>query len=280
VASTDQLVQALEGEIDTSHASHLHRWLDPSSIPSYQNVAVRPELVVKGPSPRLTVKETEYGFFYGGCRPANEGQHYWRVIQWLVPTYSLIPSPQLPKAAGRVCVPIDDEHSFVFSYTYNPDQPLTAEELDILQRGVRFPPQLDRCVFRLRDGYLIDTWRPRRNKDNDYLIDREVQQGQSYTGIFGINDQDRSVQETLRSFGGTWGAIVDRSKEKLGTSDTAIIAARNRLLKMVRELQDGIDPYAAYHGDLYDIRPLDVVSSEGDLLRLAAQYKDHMRVRL
>ncbi len=37
--------------------------LDPASVPSYQNVAGRPDLVLKGTSPRLTVKETEYGVF-------------------------------------------------------------------------------------------------------------------------------------------------------------------------------------------------------------------------
>ena len=276
-------LQGLEGEIDTSHASLLHRWLDPAAVPAYQNVAVRPDLVLQGASPRLTVNETDYGFFYGGRRPAgtdNARQYYWRVIQWLLPTYSLIPSPQLRKAAGRCWIPIDDEHTMVFSYTYSADQPLTAEELEILDAGVRFPPQLERCVFRLKNGYLIDTWRPRRNRDNDYLIDREIQQSQNYTGILGINDQDRSVQETLRSAGATWGASADRTKEKLGSSDIAIIAARNRLLKMVREFQAGTDPYPAYHGDLYDIRPLDVVSSESELLQLAARYEKHMRVRL
>lgn len=84
----------------------------------------------------------------------------------------------------------------------------------------------------------------------------------------------------MRSVGGSWGAIADRTRERLGTSDIAIIAARNRLLKLVREFQDGIDPYAAYHGDLYDIRSLDVVSAEDDLLRLVSQYEDHIRVRL
>lgn len=65
-----------------------------------------------------------------------------------------------------------------------------------------------------------------------------------------------------------------------GTADVAIIAARNRLLKLVREFQNGIDPYAAYHGDLYNIRPLDVVAAEDDLLKLVSQYEDHIRVRL
>ena len=160
----------------------------------------------------------------------------------------------------------------MFSYTYNADQPLTAEELAILDTGVRFPPQLDRCVFRLKDGYLIDIWRPRRN-NNDYLIDREVQQSQNYTGILGINDQDRSVQESLRSAGASWGAAPTAVKKNSGSSDIAIIAARNRLLKAVREFQAGTDPYPAYHGDLYDIRPLDVISKRGRAIAASGEIR-------
>ena len=80
-------------------------------------------------------------------------------MRWLLPTYGLVPSPELSKAAGLARIPIDDEHTSGFSYTFNPDKPLSADELDILERGVRYPPELDRCVLRLKDGYPIDTWR-------------------------------------------------------------------------------------------------------------------------
>ena len=61
------------------------------------------------------------------------------------------------------------------------------------------------------------------NPENDYLLDREIQRMTSYAGIWGVNDQDRSIQESM-------GPIYDRRKEHLGTSDLAIITARRRLL--------------------------------------------------
>ena len=56
------------------------------------------------------------------------------------------------------------------------------------------------------------------------MIDRQVQKTQTYTGITGINTQDRAVQESM-------GAIADRTLERLGTTDRAIIHARRILLQ-------------------------------------------------
>ena len=74
-----------------------------------------------------------------------------------------------------------------------------------------------------------------RNMDNKYQIDRQVQKTQTYTGIAGTNVQDRAVQESM-------GAIADRTLERLGTTDRAIINARRMLLKAVETVQDGGDP--------------------------------------
>ena len=52
-------------------------------------------------------------------------------------------------------------------------------------------------------------FRKRRNRDNDWLIDRQVQKTETFTGIDGINTQDHAVQESM-------GPIVDRSREHLG----------------------------------------------------------------
>ncbi len=56
-----------------------------------------------------------------------------------------------------------------------------------------------------------------RNQRNNWMIDRKVQKFETFTGIDGINTQDRAVQERM-------GPIVDRSKEHLGPADRAIIA--------------------------------------------------------
>ena len=77
---------------------------------------------------------------------------------------------------------------------------------------------------------IPSTFIPKRNMTNDYLLDREIQQTTTYTGIWGVNDQDRAIQESM-------GPIYDRRKEHLGTSDQAIITARRRLLNLARELQ-------------------------------------------
>ena len=73
----------------------------------------------------------------------------------------------------------------------------------------------------------------------------------TYTGIWGVNDQDRAIQESM-------GPIYDRGKEHLGTSDPTIITARRRLLNLARELQQGIEPFPASHGDVYRVRAMDV----------------------
>jgi hypothetical protein len=49
-----------------------------------------------------------------------------------------------------------------------------------------------------------------------------------------------------------------RRKEHLGTSDLAIITARKRLLNLAGELQQGIEPFPASHGNIYRVRAMDV----------------------
>ena len=67
------------------------------------------------------------------------------------------------------------------------------------------------------------------------MIDRRAQKYETFTGIDGINTQDRAVQEGM-------GPIVDRSKEHLGPADRAIIATRRLLLQAVKTVQEGGDP--------------------------------------
>jgi phthalate 4,5-dioxygenase len=74
-----------------------------------------------------------------------------------------------------------------------------------------------------------------RNKRNNWMIDRQVQQFETFTGVDGVNTQDRAVQEGM-------GPIVDRSKEHLGPADRAIIAMRRLLLDAVRTVETGGNP--------------------------------------
>ena len=58
-----------------------------------------------------------------------------------------------------------------------------------------------------------------RNRDNDYLQDRQAMKLGDFTGIRGIPMQDMAMWETM-------GPIADRSAERLGASDLAIVEFR------------------------------------------------------
>jgi phthalate 4,5-dioxygenase oxygenase subunit len=54
------------------------------------------------------------------------------------------------------------------------------------------------------------------------------------------------------------GTIVDRSLERLGTTDRAIIAARRALLQAAKLVEDGADP-PALATDYYKLRAIEKV---------------------
>ncbi len=93
------------------------------------------------------------------------------------------------------------------------------------------------------------TWLPEARMENDFLIDREQQKNYSYSGIpsgFG-RAQDAAMVESM-------GSITDRTHEHLGTTDMGIIRMRNHLLRAVKDLQEGIEPFAATNGNVYQVR--------------------------
>ena len=104
-------------------------------------------------------------------------------------------------------------------------------------------PATDIKVQAMKDGFGVHTplvpgtFRPTANKDNDYLIDRAAQRaGKTFSGVTGIAMQDASLQESM-------GPIVDRTREKLVSTDNGIIMARQRLIRAARALADkGVTP--------------------------------------
>ncbi len=247
-------LQVLEGNVDTAHVSFLHSAND--GIPG-----VREEGIEDG-APQLQVIENEIGFAYGGRRRRrNADEFYWRVTQFLLPMYTLIPGPTWPRACVGV-VPIDDDHTIRFQVSYNPEAPLA---------GDRPFTKREQGEFRFRDGSTIDTWLPTENRTNRYGLDREMQRRVNYSGIKGIETQDRAMTEGM-------GYVCDRSQEHLGTSDLAVIAARRVLERMARDLQRGVVPRASQLGHRFGARPLDVVAPEANLGDLLGQHAEEVRI--
>jgi hypothetical protein len=130
-----------------------------------------------------------------------------------------------------------------FMFRFAEDPPLTDDERREYGNG-NGPDHVDQATFRAI-----------RNARNNWGIDRQVQKSETFSGIEGVNTQDRAVQESM-------GPIVDRSEEYLGPADKAIIAMRRLLLQAVRTVQAGGDPPAADES-YYSLRALERILPEG-----------------
>ena len=229
-------LQALEGGIDSSHISFLHSSLKPADYTLTVSNSDAQGTALQDRSPRFVLDETDYGLTIGARRTTPEGKYYWRITPWMLPYGMIVPAEEDAVMTGNMYVPADDNTALVFRASWHPGRALTPAERTEYETGGYF-----------HEAVMPVTYRAYANKGNDYLIDREKQRTVSYSGIKGIQAQDMAVIESM-------GAISDRNREHLGTSDSAIIGARRRLLREVRNFQEGIEPFAPQHGELYRIR--------------------------
>ncbi len=240
-------LQALEGGIDTSHSNFLHGGRPPGK--RYDDNDPRGRANNYSTAPTLEVVPTDYGYSYAGIRDMGpDGTNHVRGYHLVMP-WTQIRSTGKNHIAGHMWVPIDDYNTMVYNwhYVYEPENAVGMQALRGEGREGSIPANANPLWYRDAKmpvgggnefGTDIDVdndFRSVRNIANKYLIDRHVQKTQTYTGITGINTQDRAVQESM-------GRIADRSLERLGTTDRAIIAARRFLLQAVEAVARGEDP--------------------------------------
>ncbi|MCC2098061.1 MAG: aromatic ring-hydroxylating dioxygenase subunit alpha, partial [Hyphomicrobiales bacterium] len=233
-------LQGLEGGLDTAHVSFLHSNRQNSDL----------ALAAQDGSPQIEVNVTDYGYNYVSTRKAGDGKSYVRLYQYIMPVQQMrsnvlghgASAQKVPKIDGHLWAPIDDEKTWVynFMYTYDASTPLTEE----------YAWDYEKYAGRGRDDLVPGTFKPKANSSNDYMINRQEQKAGSFTGIDGVNTQDFALQEGM-------GAIVDRSKEFLGTSDRAIVAMRRLLLEATRDVAEGkpprgVDPDHHRHARAHD----------------------------
>jgi len=243
-------LQNVEGEVDSSHVSFLHSrnaTAASAGIRADDAVLSLPNYMARDRAPRFFVLPTDYGMLIGARRDAESDSYYWRITQFLMPSYTMIPSPVGSPVSFTGATPIDDEQMLGFTVTWHPDRPLTDEERAQIESWTGVHTEVDPKTFM-----------PLRNRDNDYLIDRGLQHsGASYTGIRGIREEDLAVQESM-------GDVCDRTTEHLGSADLAVIAMRRRLLEAVRALAErGEAPYEALNAERYRVRSAALVLPRG-----------------
>lgn len=235
-------MQAVEGDHDSSHASALHSTLQNDFTDAFVNGQTQfSNYHMTDKAPKLFVLETDYGIVTAARRNATPHTYLWRIVPWMKPFYSLIAAEPGRPFLINVRVPIDDENSWFFRVSFNPAKPIDEE---------RHAYQHSSALYSEK---LPGSYRSAENMDNDYLIDRAVQKTRTFSGIKSVPAQDRAVTERARPVPGRPGT-QDRSAEKLGSADAAIVQIRKSLLRSARELQAGREPALARNPRAYRLR--------------------------
>jgi phthalate 4,5-dioxygenase len=215
--------QILEGAIDSAHSSSLHSTDMP---PARVDAAMATGTVWPRPStdkaPRLQLQQTSFGFRYAAIRRpiANSATHdYVRVTLFQAPFSVHIP-PNNMYNLSILHIPQDDRNTYFYFIAWS-------------DTGAGIDQESWRKFCGAQVGVDLDwKYRKSRNRDNNYLQDRQAMKLGDFTGIRGIPMQDMAMWETM-------GDIADRTRERLGASDLAIVEFRRIMVEAVRQFAAG-----------------------------------------
>jgi phthalate 4,5-dioxygenase len=220
-------LQANEGNIDPQHLSFLHRQFDESGWRQYRvhrtvpgSEASSMSLFQRDVAPTIEVEETDFGVRIYSVRKTSAEQNYVRISNFVLPNAAAFPGRT--EGDGYQMhwhVPIDDTHHWKYVLAFRRSGPLDPEAMRQEMAPAVGP----------------DYQKP-RTRANRYLQDRAEMQGRTFSGLganFHVHDAFATESQ---------GPIQDRTAEHLGTTDRAIIMARRRLLRAIRDVQEGRDP--------------------------------------
>ena len=215
--------QILEGAIDSAHSSTLH---SSDMVPARVDSAKATDKAWLRPStdkaPRLQVQRCGYGFRYAALRRpiANAATHeYVRSTVFVAPATALIPPNNLYNVAN-INVPMDDTHTAFYFIAWG--EPSQTPETETWRKFLCQTVGVD----------LDPDYRPLRTRENRFWQDRAAMKAGNFTGISGFPNQDVAMWVTM-------GPIADRSAERLGASDLAVVEFRRQMLDAVRAFQKG-----------------------------------------
>lgn len=233
-------LQALEGDIDTSHVGFLH-------VGSLKPVDLDPDHpmrpTVLNRAPEYEVRAADWGTMYGAFRPNGDGQTSWRVAHFMFPFWTQTPNTRFhSRALARAWVPMDDDHVMLFDITGGTDDGNPAYH----SRLTTGEPLFEKFVYAPNTTDWHGRWRCRDNQLNDWGLDRESQRNHiQYTGIANITIQDQAVTESM-------GPVTYHEWEHLAPTDQMIALTRRRLLQSARSLREkGTPPPGSVDAAIY-----------------------------
>jgi phthalate 4,5-dioxygenase len=212
-------LQALDGDCDSSHLNFLHRMFKPDERRSF---------LVHDQAPEFEIDEMDFGFRVAAIRKTAQDRNYVRISHFVMPFIGCVPvgrevDGKLDGFKAVYQVPADNGKTWRYDFFFKWSRPMTKEDSS-------------------KRDFVGPDYRKIRNIDNNYLQDREMQKDVNFTGIEEFLNQDACATESM-------GPIVDRTKERLGASDSYVIQVRRFLLKAVRDVEAGKAPPGAIYND-------------------------------
>lgn len=218
-------LQGLEGGIDPSHVSFLHRFIqeDPREMYGQQfaeEVAGTGKklsmLVGENYRPDIEVESADHGLRVFALRQLTEDIKHVRVTNLMFPNAFVVPFGNT-KVFTQWHVPIDDDNHYWYMIWY--DFAETTDKDTLLQQRL--------------EGVSLPEYRPVRNRSNNWGFDPQEQKELTYTGMgLDINVHDQWAVESM-------GPVQDRTVERLGVSDRAVTANRRLLLRAMEAFEAG-----------------------------------------
>jgi phthalate 4,5-dioxygenase oxygenase subunit len=255
-------LQALEGDIDTSHFGFLHAGsVQPEHVPDDNMLKYQ----VGNRAPDYHVTDTDWGTMYCAFRPAEDARTYWRFAHFGFPFWTWVPQGDfIDRVQARAWVPMDDTHTMFVSLTWK-----QMSRTPPLKDGKPIPGALPVLDYLPNGTDWYGRWRPAASAANDYRIDRDAQRNDViYTGISHIHMQDQAITESM-------GEIVDHSFEHLAPSDQMITRTRRRLLLAARALREkGVVPPGVDDPGIY------MQARSGEAVLQAADWQEAYRDRM
>jgi phenylpropionate dioxygenase-like ring-hydroxylating dioxygenase large terminal subunit len=227
-------LQAFEVGIDPAHASFLHRFFNDASLEDTYGKQFRgasageiegekwpmTKVMREFDQPDISFSEKPYGFQLTTLRPLNEKLTHVRITNALFPNTFVIPLSET-MTITQMHVPVDDTRTYWYAVFTSFADPVNKDAM----RKQRL------------EAVTLPDYIPKSGRHNQWGFNPEEQMTRTFLGMGedDINVHDQWACESM-------GAIQNRTREHLGTTDKVIIANRRILAKAIDDVAAGFMP--------------------------------------
>lgn len=224
-------LQSLEVGIDPAHASYLHRFfhdapLDDAYGKQFRGASAGEVAGERWPMtrvmrefgrPEITHEARPWGIQLTALRRLNDELTHVRITHAVFPQTFVIPLSET-MTITQMHVPVDDTRNYWYAFFTSFDAPVN--------KAAMRKPRLD--------AVTLPFFEPKTGRHNHWGFNPQEQVQRTYLGMGedDINVHDQWACESM-------GAIQDRTREHLGTSDKVIMANRRLLLQAIDAVEQG-----------------------------------------